>query len=234
MDTTTSSSKENLINAIVIGGTGATGKKLIQQLLNNDNCRKVTSIGRKLVIDGNKHDKLVDVIVDSLFDLSSTKEHWNNHDVFFNCLGTTRKRAGSAQAFVDIESGISKEASKMASQANIPHASLISAKGANHEIWATNWIHPLLYMKTMGQKEQTIISDYSFNTVSIFKPGMLIRFPENKHFFERIVELNGSGLNVDILASAMIRDVECNNDKIDTKSPLVFVGNDCIKDSIRL
>ena len=229
MDTTTSSSKENLINAIVIGGTGATGNRLINQLLNNDNCRKVTSIGRKLVIDGNKHDKLVDVIVDSLFDLSSTKEHWNNHDVFFNCLGTTRKRAGSAQAFVDIESGISKEASKMASQANIPHASLISAKGANHEIWATNWIHPLLYMKTMGQKEQTVISDYSFNTVSIFKPGMLIRFPENKHFFERIVELNGSGLNVDILASAMIQDAENVKSSFINGSQRFFIGNESIK-----
>ena len=229
MDTTTSSSKENLINAIVIGGTGATGKRMIHQLLNNDNCRKVTSIGRKLVIDGNKHDKLVDVIVDSLFDLSSTKEHWNNHDVFFNCLGTTRKRAGSAQAFVDIESGISKEASKMASQANITHASLISAKGANHEIWATNWIHPLLYMKTMGQKEQTIISDYSFNTVSIFKPGMLIRFPENKHFFERIVELNGSGLNVDILASAMIQDAENVKSSFINGSQRFFIGNESIK-----
>ena len=229
MDTTTSSSKENLINAIVIGGTGATGNRLINQLLNNDNCRKVTSIGRKSVIDGNKHDKLVDVIVDSLFDLSSTKEHWNNHDVFFNCLGTTRKRAGSAQAFVDIESGISKEASKMASQANITHASLISAKGANHEIWATNWIHPLLYMKTMGQKEQTIISDYSFNTVSIFKPGMLIRFPEKKHFFERIVELNGSGLNVDILASAMIRDAENVKSSSINSSQRFFIGNESIK-----
>lgn len=229
MDTTTLSSKENLINAIVIGGTGATGKKLIHQLLNNDNCIKVTSIGRKSVIDGKKHDKLVDVIVDSLFDLTSTKEHWNNHDVFFNCLGTTRKRAGSAQAFVDIEYGISKEASKMASQANIPHASLISAKGANHEIWATNWIHPLLYMKTMGQKEQTIISDYSFNTVSIFKPGMLIRFPENKHFFERIVELNGSGLNVDILASAMIQDAENVKSSSINGSQRFFIGNEPIK-----
>ncbi len=229
MDTTTLSSKENLINAIVIGGTGATGKRMIRQLLNNDNCRKVTSIGRKSVIDDKKHDKLVDVIVDSLFDLTSTKEHWNNHDVFFNCLGTTRKRAGSAQAFVDIEYGISKEASKMASQANIPHASLISAKGANYEIWATNWIHPLLYMKTMGQKEQTIISDYSFNTVSIFKPGMLIRFPENKHFFERIVESNGSGLNVDILASAMIQDAENVKSSSINGSQRFFIGNESIK-----
>ena len=41
MDTTTLSSKENLINAIIIGGTGATGKKLIHQLLNNNNCIKL-------------------------------------------------------------------------------------------------------------------------------------------------------------------------------------------------
>ena len=229
MNTRSSSTKKDQINAIVIGGTGATGQKLISRLLNNDSYGKVTSIGRKPVINGDKHDKLVDVVVDSLFDLATTKEHWSNHDVFFNCVGTTRKRAGSAQEFVNIEYGISKEASKMASQAHISHASLISAKGANHDIWATNWIHPLLYMKTMGQKEQTIISDYTFNTVSIFKPGMLIRFPENKHFFERIVESNGSGLNVDILASAMIRDAE-NVKSTDIKnSKRFFIGNDSIK-----
>ena len=117
----------------------------------------------------------------------------------------------------------------MASQANIPHASLISAKGANHEIWATNWIHPLLYMKTMGRKEQTIISNFSFNTVSIFKPGMLIRFPENKTFFERIVGSNGSGLNVDILASAMIRDAENVKSSSINGSQRFFVGNESIK-----
>ena len=61
----------------------------------------------------------------------------------------------------------------MAANAKIPHASLISAKGANHKIWAKDWIHPLLYMKTIGQKEQTIISDFSFNSVSIFKPGKI-------------------------------------------------------------
>jgi hypothetical protein len=58
---------------------------------------------------------------------------------------------------------------------------------------------------------------------------MLIRFPENKHFFERIVESNGSGLNVDILASAMIRDAE-NVKSTDIKnSKRFFIGNDSIK-----
>ena len=83
---TSSSEKKDQINAIVIGGTGATGQRLLNQLLNNDTYRKITSIGRKEVLNGDKHDKLVDVVIDSLFDLSTTTEYWNNHDVFFNCL----------------------------------------------------------------------------------------------------------------------------------------------------
>ena len=226
---TTSSPKINAFNAIVVGGTGATGRCLINQLLNNDSCRKVTSIGRRSVNNDEKHDKLIDIVVESLYDLSSTKDNWNDHDVFFNCIGTTRQRAGSAKEFVDIEFGISNEAAKMAYQAKIPHASLISAKGANHKIWATNWIHPLLYMKTMGQKEQTIISNYAFNTVSVFKPGMLIRFPEKKNFFEKLAESNGSGLNVDILASTMMQDAENVLLKSEKGSKRFYIGNESIK-----
>ena len=62
---TTSSPKTNSFRAIVIGGTGATGRCLINQLLNNDNCRKVTSIGRRSIINDENHDKLIDIIVDS-------------------------------------------------------------------------------------------------------------------------------------------------------------------------
>lgn len=227
---TTSSPKTNSFRAIVIGGTGATGRCLINQLLNNDNCRKVTSIGRRSIINDENHDKLIDIIVDSLYDLSSTKDNWTDHDVFFNCIGTTRQRAGGAKEFVDIEFGISNEAAKMAYKAKIPHASLISAKGANHKIWAANWIHPLLYMKTMGKKEQTIISNYAFNTVSVFKPGMLIRFPENKNFFEKLAESNGSGLQVNLLASTMIRDAENVLLKSDKGSKRFYIGNESIKD----
>ena len=152
-----------MFKAIIIGSTGATGKQLLNQLLQNQNCELVTSIGRKPVLDGAKNDKLVDIVVESLSDLSSTEKSWEGNDVFFNCIGTTRQRAGGAKEFINIESGISNEAAKMAANANIPHASLISAKGANHKIWAKNWIHPLLYMKTIGQKEQTVISNFFFN-----------------------------------------------------------------------
>ena len=223
-----------MFKAIIIGGTGATGKQLLNQLINNQNCDLVTSIGRRPVLDGEKNDKLVDTVVESLFKLSSTEKHWKDNDVFFNCIGTTRQRAGGPKEFINVESGISNEAAKMAENAKIPHASLISAKGANHKIWAKDWIHPLLYMKTIGQKEQTIISNFSFNKVSIFKPGMLIRLMGKQTWFEHFSESKGFGLRVDILASAMMHDAERVKLDLVEKSPQFFIGNSHIKGSLAL
>ena len=122
----------------------------------------------------------------------------------------------------------------MAANAQIPHASLISAEGANHKIWAKDWIHPLLYMRTIGQKEQTIISDHSFDSVSIFKPGMLIRLQSERTWFEKFSELRGSGLRVDTLASAMIHDAERVKLGRVEKSHQYFIGNNDIKSSLEL
>ena len=223
-----------MFKAIIIGGTGATGKQLLIQLIRNQNCELVTSIGRRPVLDGEKNDKLVDIVVESLFKLTSTENYWKDNDVFFNCIGTTRQRAGGAKEFINIESGISNEAAKMAANAKIPHASLISAKGANHKIWAKDWIHPLLYMKTIGQKEQTIISNFSFNSVSIFKPGMLIRLRGKQTWFEDFSQLKGFGLRVDTLASAMIHDAERVRLGLVEKSPQFFIGNNNIKSSLEI
>jgi nucleoside-diphosphate-sugar epimerase len=223
-----------MFKAIIIGGTGATGKQLLNQLMQNQNCELVTSIGRKPVLDGEKNDKLVDIVVESLSNLSSTEKSWEGNDVFFNCIGTTRQRAGGAKEFIHIEAGISNEAAKMASNAKIHHASLVSAKGANHTTWAKDWIHPLLYMRTMGQKEQTILSNFSFNHVSIFKPGMLIRLQGKQTWFESFSESKGFGLRVDTLASAMIRNAEQVKRGSVEKSPQFFIGNDHIQSSLEL
>ena len=220
-----------MFKAIIIGGTGATGNQLLNQLMQNQNCKLVTSIGRTPVLDGAKNDKLVDIVVESLTDLSSTEKSWEGNDVFFNCIGTTRQRAGGAKEFIRIEAGISNEAAKMASNAKIHHASLVSAKGANHRTWAKDWIHPLLYMRTMGEKEQTILSNFSFNHVSIFKPGMLIRLQGKPTWFESVSESKGFGLRVDTLASAMIRNAEQVKLGSVEKSPQFFIGNDDIQSS---
>ena len=214
--------------AIIIGGTGATGRQLVTQLLESDSWQKVTTIGRKPVLNGENHHKLHDIVISSLHNMSSTKEIWKGHDVFFNCIGTTRKRAGSAKKFIEIEAGISLEAAKLASQAQISHASVVSASGANHNQWAKDWIHPLLYIRTIGQKEQTVIKN-KFDRVSIFRPGMLIRLVDNETWIERIMKSKGLGLRVDDLASAMIYDAENKNEISEKDSSVTYLGNENIK-----
>ena len=89
--------------AVMIGATGATGKQLLRQLLDSDQWVKITSVSRKPVLNGKGHEKLNEIIVESFDGLSSTADDWTDHDVFFNCIGTTRKIAGGAKQFVDVD-----------------------------------------------------------------------------------------------------------------------------------
>ena len=65
-----------------------------------------------------------------------------------------------------------------------------------------------LYSKTMGQKEQTVLSNHFFTYTSIFKPGMLIRHMDKNSIYDKILKITGTGLSVEILAKAMIKDAE--------------------------
>jgi oxidoreductase len=223
-----------MFKAIIIGATGATGSQLLKKLLDDQSCELVTTVGRRSSLSGKKNDKLRDVVIPSMSDLSSTEKYWLDNDVFFNCIGTTRSLAGSASNFVDIEVGISNQAAAMAQKAKINHASLISAKGANQNIWAKTWLHPLFYMKTIGQKEQSVLTNFSFLNVSIFRPGMLLRLQDKQTWLENFSESRGSGLRVDLLASSMIHNAVKN--KLDPvgKSTKFFVGNDEIKRSLQI
>ena len=195
--------------AIMIGATGATGSHLLLQLLSNDKCVKITSISRRpLKIDKKNNKKLNEILIDNMNDLSRTETAWKGNDVFFNCIGTTRTKAGSANKFLNIEFGISLEAAKMAFNANIPHACLISAKGVNHKIWGPAFIHPLFYMKIMGKKEQTIVNNYKFKYATIFQPGMLSRLQSKDSFIEKFMQRKNIKLRVDLLAGAMIKEAE--------------------------
>ena len=221
--------KKQQFQSLVIGGTGATGKCLLELLLRNEKCKKVTHIGRSPSEIDYKGDKLVDITIESMFFINQTKSYWLENDIFFNCIGTTRSRAGSAKSFVDIELGISKIAARMASESKIKHASLISAQGANPNKWGPEFVHPLLYLKTMGEKEQTITSDFSFNSVSIFRPGFLNRSSNNNpKLIDKLIK--SFSLPVYQLAKAMMLDAEKSIFNLGSSKKINFYeGNQKIK-----
>jgi oxidoreductase len=194
---------EDQLSAIVIGGTGATGSQLVKQLLASEKWGKVTAIGRRPV-EG-EAEKLVQVTAD-FEKLEETKSQWAGHDVVFNCLGTTRRQAGGPRGFVKIEVTYSENAARMAKEAGIKHFSVVSAQGANANVWAIDLIHPLLYMKTLGQKEQVALQQ-NFERTTIFRPGMLERHKGDRWHEDLAVKVIPS-LSVIKLAQAMILDAE--------------------------
>jgi oxidoreductase len=219
---------------IIIGATGATGSKLVKLLLDSDRLEKVTTISRRPVLEGDSHKKLNEVIVNSFDQLDQTFDNWIGHDSFFNCIGTTRKIAGGAKQFIDIEFGISLKSAELANKAEIPNASVISASGANPNGFSVDWIHPLLYTKTIGMKEETLTKYYNFNNVSIFRPGMLIRDYDESSLLQQFFKDKNLGLPVHLLADAMKRDSDSINAQTKTKEPYAYIGNKCIKSTISL
>jgi oxidoreductase len=226
------SKKKN--RGIIVGATGATGSKLVKLLLESDKWEKITTISRKPVLEGNSHKKLNEIIIDSFDKLDMTFDHWKGHESFFNCIGTTRKIAGGAKQFVDIEYGISLMSAELANKAKIPNASVISASGANPDGFSVDWIHPLLYAKTIGLKEQTLTRHYNFNNVSIFRPGMLMRYYDETSALQQFFNDSNMGLPVSLLASAIKRDSEAILEQSNKTESIVYIGNNCIKSSITL
>ena len=60
----------------------------------------------------------------------------------------------------------------------------------------------------MGDKEQTILSNFQFKHTSIFKPGMLIRRMIVNDKLDKILQFTGLGLDVNDLAKAMVKNAE--------------------------
>ena len=111
---------------------------------------------------------------------------------------------------------------------------MISASGANSNGWAPEWIHPLLYAKTIGQKEETLTKHFSFKNVTIFRPGMLIRHYDGESAMQRFFNSSSLGLPVSLLASAMKRDAESLARDSATNEAIIYKGNKCIKSAIDL
>ena len=159
--------------ALVLGATGATGSKLLEELVSRDAWSKVITIGRRA--PDLQHEKIHPVIVEDIAKEGTEIDpaHCEGADHYFNCIGTTRAKAGGAKGFYAIEVGISEKVAQAANKAGIKNASVISAQGA-HLSLGPPWFHPLYYGRCMGLKEMTL-KDKDFERVTLFRPGMLDR-----------------------------------------------------------
>jgi len=157
------------LRALIIGGTGAVGKQLVNELLKSNSFSKVTTIGRREVaVPENipNKEKLEQHVID-MNKLSESKDVFANHDVAFCCLGTTRKDAGSAEAFRKIDYDLVVEFATISKEKEIPHMNLVSSTGASANSF-------FLYPQVKGQAENEL-KKLKFPRLSIYRPPMLER-----------------------------------------------------------
>jgi len=191
------------MKALVIGATGATGKDLVQQLLNDKDFEAVDVFVRKPIDIQN--DKLNVHIVNF-----EKPEEWKNAvkgDVAFSCLGTTLKDAGSKEAQRKVDFDYQYEFAKAAKDNNVEDYVLVSAYGADPK-------SKIFYSKMKGELEEAV-KQLHFNKITVFKPGMLERKDSQRTgevLGSRIIKFaNKIGLlesqrplPTDVLAKAMI------------------------------
>ena len=214
-------------SAVVVGASGATGRQVLKQLLASGEWARVTTFGRRELAKEAEHEKRTHVTVPQFKDLENFAAHFAGHDIVFNCLGTTRSQAGGAEGFVKVEVEYTKKIAEIASNQGVKSFSVVSAQGANPNVWYVNWIHPLLYTHSLGMKEEVIKQQPGFLRVSIFRPGMLNRLVGDRTA-ENVINAVFGGLRVDVLARAMLNDAE-SAAPTEKEGPVVYEGNTLIR-----
>lgn len=159
--------------ALVIGATGATGKDLVAQLLEDAAFDNVHIFVRRDV--DLHHDKLHVHVVD--FDKMDEWKDQLKGDVLFSALGTTIKKAGSQQAQWKIDYTYQYEVAEAAKENGVEVMALVSS------VWATA-DSKVFYTRMKGQLEEDV-KKLGFRSLSIMRPPSLIR-KDTDRFGERV------------------------------------------------
>jgi len=162
------------MKALIIGATGSTGEFLVDALLDDTAYTAVTIFVRRAT--GKQHPKLSEQIID--FSDIATYRDLIVGDVFFSCLGTTLKAAGSKENQTKIDFDIPLTFAELAKENGVRSFVLLSAYGASSE-------SKVFYSQIKGKLEDKIAA-LDFEQYIIFKPGLLLRAGTDR-FAEKIM-----------------------------------------------
>jgi GrpB-like predicted nucleotidyltransferase (UPF0157 family)/uncharacterized protein YbjT (DUF2867 family) len=221
-------SKTNFINrimmntrtlktAVVFGSTGLVGGELVRELLAQDGFSKVTAVARR---DLPVSDPRLEICRLSDYSQLMALKDRLNADIYFCCIGTTIKIAGTKEKFREVDLEIPKRIAQLAESFSVPNLVLISSIGASGQ--SSNF-----YLRTKGEMEKSVREIYSGN-LKIIRPSLLMGNREEFRFGEKVsvvfMNIFGwlfagplkkyKGIKARDVAKAMIRTAQFPADKI--------------------
>jgi len=186
--------------ACVLGGTGETGKRVIDELRNIDTISKIIMLTRREVelTEGPGKEKVEQKIVD--FDkMDDSKAAFADADIAFCCLGTTRAKAGK-EGFIKVDYDYVVNSAKLLKEnGKCTDFHLVSSWGAKANAWT-------LYPSTKGKAEEAV-KELEFERTSIYRPGLLITEREESRILEKTAQCMAGFLDRSSKASIKTEDL---------------------------
>jgi uncharacterized protein YbjT (DUF2867 family) len=148
--------------AILFGPTGAVGREVLHQLLNDHRYKKIIAFSRKVLPV--EHPKLK-VVLDTLSNLDDLSKKIKGDDLFC-CLGTTSRKAGSKEAFKKVDLEMPASLARIASENGVEGFIVISSVGAGKSGRG-------FYLDVKTEMEDRVIQ-YDFKRLAIVRPSLLL------------------------------------------------------------
>lgn len=148
--------------ALLAGASGLAGGHALEALLGAPEISRVLAVSRRPL--GREHPHLANRIVQ--FERLEAQLKGASCDVALCCLGTTRRRAGSPQAFRAVDVDCVLSFARAAQAAGARRFVVMSSVGANPE--SRNF-----YLRTKGEMEQQAAA-LGFESLDILQPSLLL------------------------------------------------------------
>ncbi len=151
------------MNAVIIGATGLVGSELLKLLCEDADYERVIVASRREL--SFYHPKIKTVLFKDLSELKELGRSLGG-EVYFCCLGTTIKKAGSQNRFREVDYNAVIDFAEVAKSHYAKSFLVISATGANST-------SKVFYNQVKGEMENALMA-LKLNHLVIFRPGLLL------------------------------------------------------------
>ena len=190
--------------AVVAGSTGLIGSLLIKKLLDEPRYDKVIALTRRPL--GLHHIKLQEMNVD-FRTLCHQPLDFSVNDAYC-CLGTTMKKAGSKDAFFEVDFTFALRFAEWALENKASQLLLVSSLGANP--------NSLFYYNRVKGDLEAAIEQLRYRSLHIFRPSLLLGSRDDSRLgeglgqafakiFNPLIPDNYKGIPAEDVAEAMLR-----------------------------
>ncbi len=174
-------------HALLAGASGLIGRHLLRRLLAEPRYERISVLVRRPLTDpGLAAQPRLSQIVGDLDDLDALGDALRADDVFC-CLGTTRAKAGSREAFEQVDYELVLQLARAARKAGSRQFLLVSAVGANPDALA-------FYSRVKGRAECDL-RRVGYASLHILRPSLLLGSRDESRPLEAIAQRVAPYLN---------------------------------------